>query len=97
MVKSDSVWEKDFAEKNRRAVKGVSESEEEFQRRNKKAVQKLEKNKSWVKFLGWFTLFICLIYVDLIISNRLDNIVVKYFAFMFFLVSILTCVWVILK
>lgn len=45
-MKNDSIFEKDFADKNRKAMKGVSESEKEFAKRNKKAWGKLEKQVS---------------------------------------------------
>ncbi|HPE15256.1 MAG TPA: hypothetical protein PLT65_05530 [Bacilli bacterium] len=75
---NSSVWEKDFAEKNRKAMKGVSESEEEFAKRNKKAWK--NSNIDIKKVLGWFIFFIVLLYFYYFINDMLSNNSIKYFA-----------------
>lgn len=45
-MKDNSIFEKDFDLKNRKAMRGVSESEDEFAKRNKKAWKNLEKELS---------------------------------------------------
>ena len=82
--KNDGLWEDDFVAKNRKAMRGVSESEEEFQRRNKKAIDDLRKKNQKDRLLGGFLIMFLALGIYGIIADFFVVNALKYWSIILF-------------
>ena len=83
-MKNDGIWEKDFEAKNRKAMKGCSESEEEFQRRNKKAVDDLRKKNKKDRLLGGFLIVFLALGIYGVVADFFVVNALKYWSIILF-------------